>query len=230
SLKAEYARAVRSIPGYVSLRDSLSGIITVEALDERPFRVLSVLGQAPVFVEYDPADEPRTSYTVRYDLTEYDEQTCQNANGELMPAIVAIETDHPDAPLLDLIARHRCTVPGMPRGRSWYIVQPNVNLGAVLPGEPLEIEVEIKWLPKQTNRSATIVLATSEAPDMLEARLLEAVPTANGFICRLEVTPRTDVRGLAYARIRLQSQQHEQPMVVVASVRDDIVDQTDAGR
>ena len=42
TLLAEYARAVRTVPGYLNLTETLTGRIIVQAQDGRPFRVLAV--------------------------------------------------------------------------------------------------------------------------------------------------------------------------------------------
>lgn len=69
------------------------GMITLKSIDERAFRVVSVHGDEPQFVGFDPEkDEARSSYRVVYDFSATPE--------EEMPTVVMIETDHPDAPFV----------------------------------------------------------------------------------------------------------------------------------
>jgi hypothetical protein len=226
-LTAEYARAIRQVPGYINLLQDLTGTVKLEALDGRPFRVLSVMGEAPEHVSFDSAaDEVRTEHEVRYDFRGFD-AACRDAQGRPMPKYMAIETDHPDAPLIDLAVRHTCTVPRPEemRGRTWYVTEPVHNLGALLPGEPVELELETMWFSRARDHSATIHAVQSETPQV-QAKLIEVVPTDQGYSCRIELRPIAGFTGLLYGHVKIHSEQHDQVVVVLATVRDDVLAET----
>lgn len=83
--------AVEVNPGGVKALLQPMGMITLKSIDDRPFRVVSLHGQEPEFVGFDPErDEPRTVYRVVYDFSSMPEDE--------MPTVVMIETDHPEAP------------------------------------------------------------------------------------------------------------------------------------
>ena len=140
NLDAENALAIRASPPHLSVKERpdqperRAGEFLLESTDRRPFRVLSVLTEDPVFVDHDPTSQPpRNRYRLRYDFSD---RSC-----EQMPPFLIIRTDHPEAPLMDLRVRHdpctkiRTTMP-MSDFRS--------NLGLMKPGEKTEFQVEFK--------------------------------------------------------------------------------------
>lgn len=139
-LDAENAWAVRAIPPHLAVRDRADqperrvGTFALESTDQRPFRVLSVLGGAPDFVGFDPdVDEPRSRYELRYDFTGLD---CAS-----IPPFLIVHTDHPKAPLLDLRVRHDpCTKiqTAMP------MADFRSNLGEVRTGQRIELPLLFK--------------------------------------------------------------------------------------
>ncbi|MHC4108466.1 MAG: DUF1573 domain-containing protein [Planctomycetota bacterium] len=69
-VRAEVAMPVRAAPGYLLAVDDLSGSITIESVDGRPFSILATHGESPQFIDFDPAtDPPRNRYYVKWDLT-----------------------------------------------------------------------------------------------------------------------------------------------------------------
>jgi hypothetical protein len=117
---AVVSRAVQVAPSYLSALDQDHGQMFVGSLDDRPFRVLAVNGGPPDFVEFDPTSgEVRTRYALRWDVRPYDPVTCLDAQGNRMPGWYVIETDHPQAPVVEVIVRHRCNRVLPPGSRTW---------------------------------------------------------------------------------------------------------------
>lgn len=162
------------------------GEITVESIDGAPFRVLTVGGQPASFVDFDPANQqPRESYRVRYDFSAL---PC-----ELVPKYLVVETDRPDARLIDLRVRHECTRINPAFGFAQY----RENLGVIAPGETKAFEVEIKHA-----NGVRIDSVTSTDP-RLESKLLEQRPGADdGMLVRVAVTAKADASGFVLAPLR----------------------------
>ena len=111
----------------------LSGTVTIASIDQTPFRINSVMGVSPVFVNFNPLqDAPRNNYLVSYDFSKI---PC-----EQMPPYLIIETDHPKAPVVDMRIRHACTKisPQLP------FAEYRSNLGAVTTGSDQPFEFELK--------------------------------------------------------------------------------------
>ena len=139
-LNAENALAIRAIPPYLPVKEKADqpdrriGQFMIESVDKRPFRVLNVLTEQPVFLDFDPAtDEPRNRYTLKYDLSGYG---CED-----LPRFLIIRTDHPKAPLMDLRIRHN---PCTKIQTSMPMADFRSNLGLVKPGSSMEVQVEFK--------------------------------------------------------------------------------------
>lgn len=143
-LRAEVVYSIRAVtqnpPGgtwdpYIDAsRDPtrVRGEITVSSLDGKPFRVLSVGARAPTFVDWTPDAPPKASYRVRYDVSAPD---CES-----MPRYLIIETDRPDAPLIDVRVRHQCTHI-RPR---LHLAEFRANAGIFSASNPGTFEIELK--------------------------------------------------------------------------------------
>lgn len=104
-LKAEVALAVRITPPYINAVEgkNQSGRLVVQSTDGQPFRICSTHGMPPRYIGFDPAtDEPRAQYLVEYDVADL---------GERIPRYWVVETDRPDAPLVDVLLRHERSFP-----------------------------------------------------------------------------------------------------------------------
>ena len=121
---------------YVNAYDfpaNVRGEVTVESIDGKPFRVRSVDLKPPVFVDFDPVNQgPRESYRVRYDFTA--------EPGRGVPKYLIIETDRPDARLIDMRVRHDSTR----ISPSFSFGQYRENFGVLEPGKTHTFDLEIK--------------------------------------------------------------------------------------
>lgn len=146
-----------------------AGTLTLESVDGEPFRVLSVNGKEPEFVEYDPSSgETRERYTLRYEVP-----------GSTMldiPRWIVIETDHPDAPLIDV----KVDLPQLwkrwrPGGR-WRWFESRVRLDDMPLGGSTEFTAAITGLPFDPDRRIRI----RSASDTFRAELVEARKPSKG--------------------------------------------------
>jgi len=219
---SEVAGAIRMEPAYFDLSEQLTGRLALHSMDERPFRILAANGAPPVYADdFDPArDEPRNAYLLSWDMTMYDPMTCEDAAGNRMPKWWVVETDHPDAPLVDIFVRHLpCTLPEPPGGRRWYLSEQRILLGELAVGESAEFTVYLKWRGDQ-GPVDTIREVRSES-EQFEATLMELDRQGERITCRVQVTPRPGHRGLLYGKVRFMAANvpgHSQPLTVIGRV------------
>ena len=134
-----------------------------------------------------------------------------------MPRWWVIETDHPEAPIVDLRVRHLCTLPPRPQGRRWILSQQRTVLDAVTPGESREFTVFLKWAAGEKPND-TIRDVRSESPQFT-ASLMGTERDGDRITCRVRVTLRPDHRGLIYGDVRFTAfQGHTAPFTVIGRV------------
>lgn len=220
-VRGEVALAVRAIPGWLSGLDAQSGVFDVTSVDGRPFSVLAVDGQEPPFVGFDPStDAPRDRYTLAWDITEYDGNTCMDAMGNRMPSWLAIETDHPEAPIFDVYLRHFCTRATRPNtGQNWIMAERRYLVGLVEPGESAEFAVDMKWLGNATPDD--IARAVTTDSDRFDVELVSATEKALVVECLIRLTPKPDLEGLFKGDIYIHGQRGVAPLRVIGTVRPD---------
>lgn len=202
-MMSEVSRAVRTEPAHFTTLDHVSGIVLVESILDRPFRILSAGDEPPVYADdFDPKiDEPRARYRLAWDLSGYDPSTCKNEAGERMPFYWQIQTDDPDAPVLEVRVRSlECTLPEPSAGRPWVLNLQRAVLGALKPGESAEFTTYLKWRGDAAP-SDTIRTVMSESPDF-EAELLSAEHDGERINCRVRITPHAGFVGEIYGSVR----------------------------
>jgi hypothetical protein len=219
-IEALISMAVRSDPPFVdALEGVTSGQLRVESMDGRPFRILSAFGRPPAHADgFDPGrDEPRTAYTLRWNI-EYpdpDEADCSRARYWWV-----IETDHPECPVLPVEIRHDCTGAHRlrrARPQGWFFSEYLVNLGASRGGDPREVDVELQKLrDRKTLRVISVESLTSDAT----AELIEVTDTADSEFtnCRVRFTPRRDFEGLLYADVMFHTEAGDQDVAFMTRV------------
>ena len=213
TLLAESAYAVKTIPPYISAFDrpeNMTGAVVLKSVDNKPFRVLSVAQKAPVFMnDAGEGDVPRTQHVVQYDLTGYE---CAS-----MPKWLLVETDHPDAPLVEMRIRHKCT-------RLKHQIQPGsitlnfdgwiANVGAIPVGGAGEFTIEIKDFLGQ-KIDAVVSLSPNFKTDVLEQR-----PGEGGRLqVKVAIKPLLSKTGVFEIPIQFVSGSKGELLTVVGTVR-----------
>ena len=168
------------------LPQNVRGEVTVESLDGKPFRVLTVNGAPAVLA--DPARAamgPQESWQLRYDLSAI---PC-----ERMPPYLVIETDRPDARLIDMRIRHQCTR----ISPNFAFDQFRENLGVMAPGETKVFELVIK-------RANGVRIDRVDSLDpRLEARFVDQKAGADDeILVRTAVTAKPDASGMVIGALR----------------------------
>ncbi len=212
---AEVALPVRVTPPYLEAskrtpngwEHTMGGTVTVSSLDGRPFRITASHGATPHLVGFDAAtDTPRTEYTLRWDLNRF---------GGAIPWFWVIETDHPEAPVVDIRIRHSKTLP--PRPPKWVAKDQRVLVGTVRIDEPFEITTKVEYHGNLTPEPATAAVV-SESPQ-LRAQLLEAQADGQFIQYRIQVTVTDDADpGLLYGNIAIYASGASYPVHVIGRV------------
>lgn len=166
------------------------GEVTVGSLDGKPFRVLSVGLKPPQFLDWDPSKAPKSSYRVRYDIASRD---CDS-----MPKYLIIETDRPEAPLIDMRVRHKCTHirPKI------QLAEFRANAGVMSPSKPGTFELEIKKVATPAGR-IEIKGVTSSRPD-ITTELVDQKFDGENLLITVRMTPKAGTTGVFFFPVRLQ--------------------------
>lgn len=206
TFKLEVALPVRPRPGYIRAQREMTGTVRLEALEGESFSLLSANGDPIVYADgFDPDfDEPRSSYVVSYDFRKY---------GGQLPRYWVIETDHPRAPVIDLMVRHMSTQPAR-SGRTWRVNERTL-IGNVKAGTTKEFEFEIEQFPR-TSKLHQIL--TEDGP--LKFEVLEQQQLGPKVTVRMKATVPADLKGLIYSRLRLIASDGEAVMYVFGRAVD----------
>jgi hypothetical protein len=201
--------------------DVLSGVYTVKSLDDAPFSILAVDGKSPPFVNFDPErDAPRSSYELGWDLTPYDPTTCFDADGNAMPVFLTVETDHPEAGVLDVQVRHTCTrrvVPPAPQ--DWVLSERRVMMGTLQPGESFDFELKMVMLPRRPDSGDRIRQVESESPDFIATIVGERM-VGDEMLTKIRVTPTPGVTGLIRGELMVDGGQFREPLLIVGRINE----------
>lgn len=225
-LKALVALPVMAQPAYIYAEfdnqthqtQVSSGQITIQSIDDMPFRILAIDGGEPNYIGFDPAvDAPRSSYEVAWDVSDVNDQTCRRADGSKLRRFWAVETDHPGCPVFDVQVRHQCTLPEKLGNRRWVVSPQRILLGELRPGESTEVDVLMKWLPNsQHNEEVYSVLAESPHLRVEVVSFDRARGKGTEDNVRLRVTASKDIpEGLIYENARVHSQLFNAPLILI---------------
>src|SRR5690606_17157928 len=101
---ADVSYDVKADPVYIGAFQSDTGEVKVSEVNGKPFRILSVNSDTPTYKDFDPAkDEPRSEYTLTWSI--------KGIEAKNLPHWWVIETDHADAPVVDLRVLHASVMP-----------------------------------------------------------------------------------------------------------------------
>lgn len=210
-MKAEVAYPVRGVsvnakgekePFIDAFADptKVKGEVIVESLDGTPFTVLSVKGKPPVFLDWDPAQPPRPSYRVAYDVSP--------AGGTPVPPYLIIETSHPEARLIDMRVRHETTKIS-PR---LNFAEFRANAGVISADAPGTFEIEIK------DMNAMRVTGVQSKHPGVTAELVSQKADGKSVLATVKVTPIGPLRGVMLFPVTFSASQPGQTAPLTADL------------
>ena len=215
---AEVARPVRVVPPYVQAsvqrRDGgwnqfQTGTVQVASLDGKQFRILKAHGLVPQFVGFDPvADEPRIQYTLKWDMSQF--------KGKRVPWFWVIETDHPDAPIVDVRMRHNSAQPVRDRTRSWQPKDQRILIDLVRNGESIEIITKHEYASNRTPQPQTAHVQSLST--ILDAELVGVELKGRLLEYRVRITPKNAPLGMFYEHISVGSAGITSPLRIIGRV------------
>ena len=133
---AEITRPVKVEPTYINAvsadsSDSVSpgtmgGTLNLRSLDGAPFRILSFQGMDPEIIRGGEDGTPGDNYVLAYDLNRH-----LQPDGRY-PRFLVVETDRADAPLIEVLVRHKLSSQVL--NRNFKLTNYKLNLGRLAPG------------------------------------------------------------------------------------------------
>ena len=172
------------------IKENVRGTVTVESIDGAPFRVLSVDRKPPVFAPAAgaapamAADAPRESWTVGYDFT--------GLPCERVPKYLVVETDRPDARLIDMRVRHECTR----ISPAFSFDQFRENVGVLAPGQSRTFELLVK------RANGVRIDRVDSLEPMITSRLVDQKAAGDELLVRVEVTAAPRASGVFLGELR----------------------------
>jgi len=164
----------------------LKGVAQVFSSDGKPFRVLSVQGAAPEFVNWNAAsDAPLAKYEVRFALAG---EPCDQ-----VPKYLLVETDRADARMIDARVRHECTriSPALD------IAEFRSNVGVIATGGAGTFDIEIKKMGN--NKIASVKSLDAQ----FSAQLVGQRADGSSLMVTIRLTPGKEVKGVFMTPVHL---------------------------
>ena len=220
-----FSRPVKADPTWVDFaRDGDHGLLTLRSIDSTPFRVLSLQGRPVATDAGEDPNIPALVHRIKWDLREYDTESCVNQQGERMPPWLVVQTDHPEASLVDVRVRQdNCTAPDIPNtgdNRPWLVLDQRVILEPMAPGESTVVELKVGVLPGRP-MIGTFAKARSES-EALSANFLDVIAKPDNDVIRVELGPSENCpAGVMMATFQIESSAagHDQQIHVFGVVR-----------
>lgn len=198
----------------------LAGRITLRSTDGVPFRVRTLsfaretndAEDAPGTISRDDLDPtlatPALEHVIAFDFSKVDPDRLRRW--------VAIETDHPGAPV---VAMHIDNIyAGVDRRRSlWAYSKDHLLLGVTEAGEPVEHEFILRGV-----RTDSGVQRIETSTDLVQAEVVSTeLDQAQGLVVRVRFTPGADVQGLVHSTLTVRAIDFEDEVEFMLRVRPD---------
>ncbi len=134
---ADVSYDVKADPVYIGAFQGDSGEVKVTEVNGDAFKILSINSNAPTFKDFNPdADAATSEYTLTW--------TTKGVDPKDLPYWWVIETDHPDAPVVDLRVLHPAVMPRVDPRRAWQLSEDRALIGYLEPGEVKNVTIELK--------------------------------------------------------------------------------------
>lgn len=189
-----------------------TGFLTLKSITGDPFRVISVAGNPVEYVGDPPADDaPQLEHVVRFDLTTWDRDDRR--------AWIAVETDHPTAPVVFVpIDGARSPAQGA-RRVPWLISETRISLGYLNPGEVRETTISLRSVPDPSLFERVRVLGA--APE-LDVEVISATPSednASMTNLKLRITVSPDATGIIHDPLQVRARRSDRTVDIMGRVR-----------
>lgn len=186
-----YPVRVNGDPRAAMIADPI-GVLQLDSVQGRKFKVVSVNGLPPIFNGFDPAkDEPRTQYEVVYDWSMIPASD--------YPRNLIIETDHPGAEFFEVPAM----VPGHRRIRDiekWSTKETLVNFGRVAGDRPFKGYVTLMGNPPVVP-GAKLLIKSSNPEAKVRVLGIRRPDRGGGVVADFEVSPLPGLRGFFHSEV-----------------------------
>ena len=185
----------------------MSGRIQLNSTDGRPFRVLSLNGETPMFLQ--GAGQPATTQSIAYDLT--------GRTSATMPKWMLIETDHPAAPMVEMRVRHMDS--RLPHQFKDYAVKLQfdgyiANVGQIYPGVSADFSVELKQFKQRTLSGLR-----SGNPDFVVNLLQRKDGDGDRVRITGSITPKPNFEGPFICPVQFITPEGAETMYVIGTIR-----------
>ena len=205
-VKAEVTLPIKAEPFFINMAAPVNingknvipttGEITLKSVDGKPFRVVSAGGKPPVLASGD-ANNSATNHIVTWDFT--------NTPDEDIQPWWIIETDHPEARLIDIRVLHPKLIQEMVQNQGpWTLAPDRVIVSNLAPGESYERTIRLLKTKGQHIESV------EAASPMLKVELIDERVVGNGIEATIRVTATSDARGLIRSMLTVKADNVEQ--------------------
>lgn len=172
------------------------GEIVLKAVDDRPFRVISAGGEAPV-----PASGGKnvsaTKHTIVWDFAGV-------PDSDVQPWWI-IETDHPEARLIEIRVLHPKIIEQMVANQGpWTLAPDRLIVPDLARGGSYERTIKLL-----KTRSQEIESISVDSP-MLKVELLDQSPVAGGVEATIRISATPEARGLIRSKLTVKADNVEQ--------------------
>ena len=221
SIQAESGLPVRvNGGGRASIVVDRVGTMTLDSIEGRPFKVISINGREPIYTNFNPErDRPRAQYVVGYDFSDLAIIDT--------PRRVIVETDHPGARMIDVQAMIAGAVP-LSLPHKWRPVRDHIVMGSIPMDKPSKTIMVMTGKPLIPGEKFTCRSRSLDA----RVDIVGAYPPQNGggIQIDLKVTPRGGFEGFLHAIVDITLENDATSLEIFARVMPEELITPDAVR
>ncbi len=196
-VKADVSLAINAEPFFLNLAAPVDGVIptkgvvTLTAVDGKPFRVRSAGGVSPI-LDPDDANAPAVMHRVYWDFTDVPDDA-------ITPWWI-IETDHPSAPIVDLRVIHPALIRKMVAAQGPWVIAPDRML---LPNIPAAGSMERTF--RLVGFKANKIDSISVDSPLLKIEVLEQTKTSSGLEVKTRITASASAKGMIRTKLKIKA-------------------------
>ena len=223
-LEGDVTMAVKAMPAYIGgpRGEKNTGVVQLQALDGKPFSIISAGGEKPRYVGFNPkSDAPQSRYTLQWDVSKINDLSRH--------VWWVVYTDNPKCPVLPLRIRNELTGSKADMGRFqryWMFDENIVNAEQLAAGVGVDLDVVIKhYNPRGRNQVVrpewrAVKSIRSLSPDVTVQLLSTKVVSKDETRVLFRVTPRRDFSGPLYGLVALETETGVGEFAVLAFVKN----------